>query len=139
MPKLIEEGHLYIAETPLFEIETNMGSKFAYTVKEKDDMLAELAKQGVRVYKINRSKGLGENDPEMLSLTTMAPETRKLSQIRFDPNDALVSDITNMLFGSDPTDTRKQFIFDYLGQEVADAKETIDSLEPTETEELVEA
>ena len=132
MPKLIEEGKVYIAETPLFELETSVGSKFAYNVAEKDQLLEECQKQGIRVHKVNRSKGLGENTPEMMSLTTMAPATRRLTQLKFDPNDALVSDITHMLFGTDPTDERKDFIFNTLGQDISEAKDTIDAIDPDE-------
>ena len=134
MPKLIEEGYVYIAETPLFELETNKGSKFAYTVAEKDELLKECEKEGIKVYKVNRSKGLGENTPEMMSLTTMAPETRRLTQIKFNPFDALVVDITNMLFGTDPTDSRKEFLISILGNEASDLKETIDVIEEVEEE-----
>lgn len=135
MPKLLEAGKVYIAETPLFELETSQGSKFAYTVAEKDAMVKTLAAQGIRVNRINRSKGLGENTPEMMSLTTMSPATRKLTQLKFDPNDALVTDVTNMLFGSDPTASRKQFILDVFGQVALDVKEAIDAYEQSEEAE----
>ncbi|MDY4976043.1 MAG: toprim domain-containing protein, partial [Clostridia bacterium] len=82
MPTLIEQGYVFIAESPLYEIQTKKGSLFAYTDKEKDKIVAEL--QGEKI-KIMRSKGLGENDPEMMWQTTMNPETRKL--IRVMPED----------------------------------------------------
>ncbi len=86
-PTLIREGYVYIAETPLFEITCREkgGEKtwFAYSEREKADILKELA--GKRV-NIQRSKGLGENDPEMMWLTTMNPETRRL--IRVLPEEA---------------------------------------------------
>ncbi len=81
-PTLIREGYVYIAETPLFEINCGDKTWFAYTDKEKNDIVKEL--EGKKV-KVDRSKGLGENDPEMMWLTTMNPETRRL--IRVTPED----------------------------------------------------
>ena len=82
-PTLICEGYVYIAETPLFEITCGEKTWFAYTDKEKNDIVKTL--EGKR-YKVDRSKGLGENDPEMMWLTTMNPETRRL--IKVMPEDA---------------------------------------------------
>ena len=82
-PTLIREGYVYIAETPLFEITCGEKTWFAYTDKEKNDIVKAL--EGKR-YKVDRSKGLGENDPEMMWLTTMNPETRRL--IKVMPEDA---------------------------------------------------
>ena len=86
-PTLICEGYVYIAETPLFEItcKEKSGEKtwFAYSEKEKADILKKLEGKKVNV---QRSKGLGENDPEMMWMTTMSPETRRL--IRVLPEDA---------------------------------------------------
>ena len=86
-PTLIREGYVYIAETPLFEItcKEKGGEKtwFAYSEREKADVLKELSGKKVN---IQRSKGLGENDPEMMWLTTMNPETRRL--IRVLPEEA---------------------------------------------------
>ena len=86
-PTLIREGYVYIAETPLFEItcKEKGGEKtwFAYSGREKADILKELSGKKVN---IQRSKGLGQNDPEMMWLTTMNPETRRL--IRVLPEEA---------------------------------------------------
>ena len=86
-PTLIREGYVYIAETPLFEItcKEKSGEKtwFAYSEKEKADILKKLEGKKVNV---QRSKGLGENDPEMMWLTTMNPESRRL--IKVLPTDA---------------------------------------------------
>ena len=86
-PTLIREGYVYIAETPLFEItcKEKGGEKtwFAYSEREKADILKKLSGKKVN---IQRSKGLGENDPEMMWLTTMNPETRRL--IRVLPEEA---------------------------------------------------
>ena len=81
-PTLIKEGYVYIAETPLFEINCGDKTWFAYSDAEKNTILKEL--EGKKV-KVDRSKGLGENDPDMMWLTTMNPETRRL--IRVMPED----------------------------------------------------
>ena len=78
-PTLIKEGYVYIAESPLYEITYKEKTWFAYSDKEKNDIVnGELA--GKKCV-INRSKGLGENDPEMMWLTTMNPETRRLIKV----------------------------------------------------------
>jgi DNA gyrase subunit B len=82
-PTLIRDGYVYIAESPLFEITHKDKTWFAYSEQEKTKILKEL--QGKSV-KIQRSKGLGENDPEMMWMTTMNPETRRL--IKVMPEDA---------------------------------------------------
>lgn len=78
MPTLINEGKVFIAESPLYEITCGDETWFAYTEKEKADVVSQL---GGNKFSIQRSKGLGENDPEMMSLTTMNPSTRRLIKI----------------------------------------------------------
>ena len=78
MPTLINEGKVFIAESPLYEITCGDETWFAYTEKEKADVVSQL---GGMKFSIQRSKGLGENDPEMMSLTTMNPSTRRLIKI----------------------------------------------------------
>ena len=82
-PTLIQEGYVYIAESPLYEIGAGGKTWFAYSEKEKAEILAQIAQKKVT---IQRSKGLGENDPEMMWMTTMNPETRRL--IRVMPSEA---------------------------------------------------
>ena len=77
-PTLIEKGLVFIAETPLYEITCKDDTYFAYDDREKTEILASL--EGKK-YSIQRSKGLGENDPDMMSLTTMNPATRRLIQV----------------------------------------------------------
>ena len=104
-PTLIEQGCVYIAESPLFEITTKKMTYFAYDEKEKTEILAKI---GDEKYKLDRSKGLGENDPEMMSLTTMNPETRRL--IKITPADAeATSKMFDLLLGND-LDGRKDYI-----------------------------
>jgi DNA gyrase subunit B len=80
-PKLIEEGKVFIAESPLYEIECGKKTYFAYSDREKNDIVAQ--NEG-RKMTINRSKGLGENDPDMMWLTTMNPDTRRLIKVMPD-------------------------------------------------------
>jgi DNA gyrase subunit B len=79
-PSLINEGKVFIAESPLFEITAKDKTYFAYSDKEKNDIVARLKVK----YTVQRSKGLGENEPEMMWLTTMNPETRKLIKVMPD-------------------------------------------------------
>ncbi len=78
-PTLIEKGYVYIAESPLFEIVHKGKTYFAYSEKEKAEIIAGF--NGSKPEAINRSKGLGENDPDMMWLTTMSPDTRRLIKI----------------------------------------------------------
>lgn len=97
MPTLINEGRVYIAESPLYEINSGDEVWFAYTEKEKADIESGL--KGKK-YTIQRSKGLGENDAEMMSLTTMNPSTRRL--IKISPDEAeKTSRVFDMLLGDD--------------------------------------
>ena len=104
-PTLIERGRVYIAESPLYEITTKDKTYFAYTEQEKAHALAQI---GDAKYTIQRSKGLGENEPDMMWLTTMNPETRRL--IRVTPSQAQeTSDMFDLLLG-DNLAGRKEFI-----------------------------
>ena len=122
MPELLRQGKVYIAETPLFEIELGGKEKsiFAYTVEEKNKILKDLEKKGKKFKKINRSKGLGENTPDMLWETTMCPQTRKLVKLDIDVTDENVQKMSNMLFGSDLNNDRKDFIFKMLEEGIVD-------------------
>ena len=104
-PTLIREGYVYIAETPLFEITCKDKTWFAYNEQEKTKILKEL--DGKKIT-IQRSKGLGENDPEMMWMTTMNPETRRL--IKVMPEDAeRTAHYFDFLLG-DGLQERKNFI-----------------------------
>ncbi|MBQ7254993.1 MAG: DNA topoisomerase [Oscillospiraceae bacterium] len=94
-PTLIEQGYVFIAESPLYEITSKDATYFAYSDAEKNTIVKEL--EGKK-YTVNRSKGLGENDPEMMWLTTMNPETRRL--IKVMPEDAeRTAEIFDLLLG----------------------------------------
>jgi len=97
-PTLITEGYVYIAESPLYEIQYKEKTWFAYSDKEKNDIVnGELSGKKCT---INRSKGLGENDPDMMWLTTMNPETRRL--IKVMPEDVeSTAQVFDLLLGDD--------------------------------------
>ena len=96
-PTLIEEGYVYIAESPLYEITCKEKTWFAYSDKEKSDIVASLAGKKCDV---QRSKGLGENEPDMMWLTTMNPETRRL--IKVMPEDVeRTAQMFDLLLGDD--------------------------------------
>ena len=104
-PTLIRDGFVYIAESPLFEITCKDKTWFAYNELEKANILKELEGQK---YTLQRSKGLGENDPEMMWMTTMNPETRRL--IKVVPEDAeRTSHYFDVLLGDNLAE-RKNFI-----------------------------
>ena len=105
VPTLINEGLVYIAESPLYEITAKDRTLFAYSDAEKARVVATL--EGQR-YTLQRSKGLGENEPDMMWMTTMNPKTRRL--IRVSPADAeLTSQMFDILLGDNLTG-RKDFI-----------------------------
>ncbi|MBP7187825.1 MAG: DNA topoisomerase, partial [Ruminococcus sp.] len=107
-PTLISEGYVYIAESPLFEINTKEKTYFAYTEQEKQRILDQI---GDKKHTIQRSKGLGENEPDMMSLTTMNPDTRRL--IKVTAEDIQESaEIFEMLLGDD-LQGRKDYISQY--------------------------
>ena len=108
MPTLISEGKVFIAETPLYEINTKAKTYFAYDENEKADILQQI---GDDKYTLQRSKGLGENQPDMMNLTTMNPETRRL--IKILPEDAeYTSEMFDLLLG-DNLAGRKDYISEY--------------------------
>ena len=109
-PTLIREGYVYIAESPLFEINTKDKTYFAYSEKEKQDVLKII---GESKYTIQRSKGLGENEPDMMSLTTMNPETRRLIKVTPDAVET-TANMFDMLLG-DNLQARKDYIAQYGG------------------------
>ena len=109
-PTLIREGYVYIAESPLFEITTKDRTYFAYDEKERVKILDMIKGQK---YTIQRSKGLGENEAEMMALTTMNPETRRI--IRITPEDAEATFVMfDMLLG-DNLAARKDYIAEHGG------------------------
>lgn len=116
LPTLLREGRIYIAESPLYEINPAKGdAEFAYNEPEKAEIVKRLEEKGVK-YTLQRSKGLGENTPEMMSRTTMNPATRRL--IRVTPDDAEATAKMFDLMLGDNLAGRKKYIaehgFEYL-------------------------
>ncbi|MGN1420238.1 MAG: type IIA DNA topoisomerase subunit B [Eubacterium sp.] len=108
MPKIIEAGKVYIAESPLYEVTCKDQTYFAYNEAEMDEIKKEI---GDEKYTVQRSKGLGENEAEMMALTTMNPATRRL--IKVTPDDAeKTSQMFDLLLG-DNLEGRKEYISDY--------------------------
>ncbi|MCL2159442.1 MAG: toprim domain-containing protein, partial [Oscillospiraceae bacterium] len=105
LPTLIRLKKVFIAESPLFEISSKDQIQFAYNEKEKNDIIAKLKD---KKYTLQRSKGLGENEPEMMSLTTMAPETRRLICVNFE-DEQTAEQMFDTLLGDD-LQGRKKFI-----------------------------
>ncbi|NLW77903.1 MAG: DNA topoisomerase [Ruminococcaceae bacterium] len=116
MPTLINEGYVYIAETPLYELTTKDKTYFAYSEAEKAEVLAKIG-EGVKIG-LQRSKGLGENDPEMMWLTTMNPETRRLVKVTAEETQR-TADVFDLLLG-DNLPGRKEHIanhgYEYLDE-----------------------
>lgn len=111
VPTLIEAGKVFIAETPLFEITHKSGTYFAYSDAELSEVLAKLPDTK---YKIQRSKGLGENDADMMWTTTMNPETRRL--IKVEAEDAALTEKVFDLFLGNNLAGRKDFIAQFGDQ-----------------------
>lgn len=108
MPQLIEQGKVYIDESPLYEVTCKDQTYFAYNEVEMDDIKKQI---GDQKYTVQRSKGLGENEADMMSLSTMNPATRRL--ILVTPDEAeKTSEMFDLLLG-DNLDGRKQYITDY--------------------------
>ena len=111
VPTLIREGYVFIAESPLYEIESRGKTWFAYSDREKAEIVESL--NGAKAT-IARSKGLGENDPDMMWMTTMNPETRRL--IKVMPEDAArMAQVFDLLLGDD-LDGRKNHIAEFGAQ-----------------------
>ena len=104
VPTLIEAGKIYIAESPLYEISTKNKTSFAYSETEKNAILAKISGK----FTLQRSKGLGENEPDMMWETTMNPESRRLIQVMPDEAEK-TKEFFDMLLG-DNLQGRKNFI-----------------------------
>ena len=114
-PSLLKSGKVYIAETPLYEMTYKKDTRFAFDENEKDSIMQEFINLGAKEgqVKIQRSKGLGENDPEMMSISTMRPDTRRLIPVEYPENDSELITYFNALLGDD-LETRRILIDEYF-------------------------
>ena len=108
MPELIKQGHVYLAQPPLYKIEKNKGVWYAYSDEELNDLLKEIGRDGNN--KIQRYKGLGEMDAEQLWETTMDPESRILHRVMIDEESASEVDLTFKTLMGDKVEPRREFI-----------------------------
>jgi len=119
LPTLLKEGRVYIAESPLFEITPQKGEiEFAYNEAEKAEIVKKFESKGMK-YSLQRSKGLGENEPDMMWQTTMNPETRRLIRVS-EADAAQTAMIFETLLGDD-LDGRKRFIAEHGHEYMKDA------------------
>jgi len=107
MRPLIEDGHVYIAQPPLYKISAGKKIEYAYSDQERDEILEKVFKNSK--YEIQRYKGLGEMNPEQLWETTMNPETRKLLQVKITDFEE-ANNMVRVLMGEDVSGERKDFI-----------------------------
>lgn len=139
-PKLLQEGHVYIAETPRFEvIMTDGTAEYALDDRGRDEILS--ANAG-RVKKVNRFKGLGEVDADVLRKTTVAPESRNLIRLSCNFQNETEREFIDALFGADKFKQRKAILTSVLGGNVADMMDEnallIEQIENSDIEEETE-
>ena len=107
MPELIKQGHVYLAQPPLFNITKNKKHYYAYSDEEYQDILKQIGADGTDV---SRFKGLGEMDTEELAETTMDPETRTLLRVNMNDDDRADLDVTFTTLMGDQVEPRREFI-----------------------------
>ena len=107
MPELIKQGHVYLAQPPLFNITKNKKHYYAYSDEEYQDILKQIGAEGTDV---SRFKGLGEMDTEELAETTMDPETRTLLRVNMNEDDRADLDVTFTTLMGDQVEPRREFI-----------------------------
>lgn len=117
-PGLIQKGYVYLALSPLFEIETKKKKYFAYNEEEKVKIL-DMLKKEKQSFEINRSKGLGENEPDMMWQTTMCPQTRRLIKVTPEQEEK-TKNMFNLMLGDD-LQGRKDFISNFGAKYISQA------------------
>lgn len=114
-PSLLKAGKVYIAETPLFDISYRDTHRFAFSDKQRAEVIKSFTDEGIaeKQLKIERSKGLGENDSDMMWDSTMNPLTRHLRPIEYPENEEMLAEYFNALLG-DNLEMRKTLIEEYF-------------------------
>ena len=140
MPEVIRQGMLWIAESPKFGITLRDGSR-VYAVKDEDRIQLEKEYAG-QITRVERYKGLGQVNAEILAETTVNPETRVMTQIQLNPADEDLNAVIETIFGSDPLKKRKETLMQLLGTDVMgmfeENSEMLNMIERSEYQEEVE-
>ncbi|AND27995.1 toprim domain-containing protein [Bacillus thuringiensis] len=136
-PEIIKRGMLYIGETPKFGIKLSNG-EMVYAINEVDKAEREKEYAG-QIVKVERYKGLGEVNADVLGFTTLAPETRNLIQIKLDPADHILSEFVETLFGKDPYKKRKETMLRVLGSDAMDMFNDTDEKEEFSIVDVLDA
>ena len=139
MPDLLEKGHIYICESPLFRLIYKDGSvDYAYDSAEAEKLISEAAKKGKALDYTDRIKGLGGYDDGELKLTAMSKEKRRLVPLQMDTDFYAVRSLVDTMFGNDMINKRKEIILNAIGinnsQAISDEVSEVFDLDEVDTD-----